>query len=272
MDRIRLSNLKNILPVLVKGFSACGIDYFLIGALARDMHMTGVYEYDPQRATQDIDFAVLTNSAEDYKELLAYFIDAGSFTETSEPYRLKYEDGRLVDLLPFGQIESQERTVRIGGREVVELFAIGLQENLEFAETFIMEDGFELKVTTLYGICILKFIAWNDKPLEREKDIKDILYILGKYAEIYQDEIFEHHSDLLEDGWPDWLGARILGRHMCKVLKSNGDLKEKLTAILLDNVTVDSPLPILFTELKRDNIESNIELINHILKGINESL
>jgi hypothetical protein len=42
--------------------------------------------------------------------------------------------------------------------------------------------------------------------------------------------------------------------------------------MFIKNLTENSPLPNLLSELKGDNIKLNIELINHILKGINENL
>lgn len=71
-DKIRLKNLKSLLQKLMQGFETCGTDNYLIGALACDMHMSGLYNYTPPRATQDIDFAVLVNDDKSYEELFNY--------------------------------------------------------------------------------------------------------------------------------------------------------------------------------------------------------
>jgi len=138
LDKLSLTNLQNVLPVLVEGFNACEIEYYLIGALARDLYMTGLHDYSAPRRTKDIDFAVLVQDIDDYNRLMGHLINNGKFKQTDEPYRLRFSDGTLIDLLPFGAIETDNRTVRIGDRNVVELNVIGLKENFEFTVTFIL--------------------------------------------------------------------------------------------------------------------------------------
>ena len=234
--------------------------------------MTGLHDQEPPRATEDIDFAVLIGNKDKYEELLDYFVTGNAFQRTDQPYRLQCEDGKLVDFLPFGDIESQNRTVRIGDRNIVELFTIGLMENAEFSDKFIIDEDVELKVTSLYSICILKFVAWNDRSHQRQKDLKDINYILDNYAIIYNEEIFKDHLDLIEDGWQDWLGARLLGRHMTKTLSSKIELKNTIVGILNSNLEEDSQMPIQLSKINAKSISDNIIMIKNILKGIEDRL
>ena len=200
LDNLSLTNLPNVLPVLVEGFNACEIEYYLIGALTRDLYMTGLHGYNAPRRTKDIDFAVLIQDIDDYNRLMGHFINTRKFQQTDEPYRLRFSDGTLIDLLPFGTIETDDRTVRIGDRNVVELTVIGLKENFEFTVTLKLNDSLEINVTSLSAMCLLKFLSWYDRPTERESDIKDIVFILDHYADIYQDEIFDEFIDWLESG------------------------------------------------------------------------
>jgi len=52
-------NYKEIFEALERGFSKFRIDFYLVGAIARDVWMRGVYEKLPKRATSDIDFGIM---------------------------------------------------------------------------------------------------------------------------------------------------------------------------------------------------------------------
>lgn len=53
--------ITEMLSALEKGFKKFGIDFYLVGAVARDVWMSGIHGIAPRRATADIDFAVLIN-------------------------------------------------------------------------------------------------------------------------------------------------------------------------------------------------------------------
>jgi predicted nucleotidyltransferase len=50
-----------LLSALERGFSRLNIDFYLVGAVARDVWMSGIHKIAPRRTTGDIDFAVLIN-------------------------------------------------------------------------------------------------------------------------------------------------------------------------------------------------------------------
>ncbi len=50
-----------MLAALERGFEEFGIDFYLIGAVARDIWMNAVNKIAPRRTTGDIDFAILIN-------------------------------------------------------------------------------------------------------------------------------------------------------------------------------------------------------------------
>ncbi|MCK4558796.1 MAG: nucleotidyl transferase AbiEii/AbiGii toxin family protein [Calditrichia bacterium] len=269
-NKFRFTNLEEILKVLEKALNQLGVDFYLIGALARDIQLKGVHGIEPPRATTDVDLAVLVKDIETYRRLMQALTNRFNFTEASEPYRLEYKDGTWIDLLPFGKIESEDRKIKIGKKRIVELSLIGLRENLEFTKEIQFEDGFKIKVATLAGICLLKFFAWNGRPVQRERDISDISFILDKYIDIYEDEIFEKHNDLLDSGWSDTLGARILGRHIKTILTKEQKTWEKFITILESNLSEESLLPIIFSRFNNRSITENIEMLKQIRTGICE--
>lgn len=147
---------------------------------------------------------------------------------------------------------------------------IGFQENLAHTEEVEFEDGFKIQVSSLAGICLLKFFAWGDKPDSRERDINDINFILSKYTTIYIDEIFDRHPDLLELNWDINLPPRLLGRHIGLILKDQNMTKNKLTELLSEQLKEDSRLPELLTRFNNGTMADNINLIREIITGVNE--
>lgn len=269
-SKIRFENLEKILKVLKEALSRLGIDFYLIGAVARDIQLTGKHNIEAPRVTRDIDIAILVNCQDLYDQLVYDLINQYDFEDTNQPYRFKFADGTLIDVLPFGEIESDERTVILKGRKIEELSVIGFQENLAHTEEVEFEDGFKVQVSTLAGICLLKFFAWGYIPNRRERDINDINFILGKYTDIYIDEIFDRHPDLLELNWDTKLPPRLLGRHIGLILKGNKESKNRLTTLLSEQLKEDSVLPELLTIFNKGTIADNINLIQEIIIGVNE--
>lgn len=269
-NKIRFANLEEILKILNEALSQLGIDFYLIGAIARDIQLSGKHNIVAPRATRDIDIAILVHDQDSYDQLVRNLQVKFGFTDTDQPYRYKYKDGTLVDILPFGQIESEERTVTLQGRKVEKLSVIGFQENHRYTEEVEFDDGFKVNVSSLAGICVLKFFAWGDKPNIRERDIGDINFILSKYNDIHIDEIFDKQSDILGLDWDSRIPARLLGRHMAIILNEDHETKETLLALLNDNITQTGRLPELFTRLNKRTIEENISIIKQIITGVNE--
>jgi predicted nucleotidyltransferase len=72
-----------MLYALERGLDKFGIDFYLVGAVARNVWMTGINNIAPRRTTGDIDFAVLINDNGVYEALKTYLI----LTEGFQPYK-----------------------------------------------------------------------------------------------------------------------------------------------------------------------------------------
>ncbi len=68
-NKLRFTNLEEILKVLEKALNQLGVDFYLIGALARDIQLKGVHGIESPRATKDVDLAVLVKDIETYRRL-----------------------------------------------------------------------------------------------------------------------------------------------------------------------------------------------------------
>lgn len=266
-------NYKEILEALERGFSKFGIDFYLVGATARDVWMKGVHEIPPKRATSDIDFGIMIKDSGIFSDLKNYLIEVEGFVPYKEnAFVLIWKDKTQVDLIPFGEIEL-EGIATVRGTGFSSMNVEGFKEVYELASEEIQTEGQRFKVCTLAGIVILKLIAWDDRPEMRGDDIDDIAEIIKNYFHFNSEAIWNHHSDLFtDDNNLDEIASQYLGREIGKIVSGNPKLTERIKGIL-EKGLVDSNsnnLDELLASESDETIDFSRSLISHILAGIKE--
>jgi predicted nucleotidyltransferase len=274
-QKLNKEKLVELFDILEDTLRELKIEFYIIGALARDIIITGKYDILIPRKTLDVDIAVMIPEYEVFEELKKQLTEKGFSEHKTLGYRLFYKDIIILDLLPFGGIENSENIVKIYGKELSSLSVLGLNEIKNHTEIIEYSENKSFKVTTIPAICILKLISWNDKPTERIRDIDDFTFILSKYSDMYMDTIYENHYDLINGIWePDIISARVLGRDIGDVLLKTPILKDKilkiLTAHLKDEFT--SNLAILMCSYNKKYVEDNFNILKELLIGIKERL
>ncbi len=79
-ERIRQDAVMNeTLSALERGFQKYNIDFYLAGAVSRDIWLSGLHGITPRRTTADVDFAVFINDKGIYKQLKEYFLTQEKF-------------------------------------------------------------------------------------------------------------------------------------------------------------------------------------------------
>lgn len=264
-----------MLDALERGFTKFGIDFYLVGAVARNVWMSGINRIAPRRTTADIDFAVLINDKGIYEQLKEYLINQEDFMPSKENAFVLIKDGLEVDLLPFGAIEDENARVTIKGTGYTSVHVPGFKEvydsglpNLE------LEDGHTFKFSTLPGIVLLKMLAWEDRPEARRDDIKDISDVLNHFFDMHDEEIWSNHNDLFDNPDADLkhIAARVMGREMKIIARGNEKLFQRIFGIL-DVNTIDvtkSNMATIMIEYFDNTIAENVELLNQLKKGFTE--
>lgn len=269
--------ISEMLTALENGLNKYGIDFYLVGAVARDVWMTAINDIPPSRVTGDIDFAVFINDKNTYADLREYLINIEGFI----PYKgngfvLKWKNIIQIDLMPFGEIEAKPSNITVEGTGLTSLNMPGFKEiydsGLPEAE---LEEKHRFKFCTLPGIVLLKLIAFQEHPEIRRDDIKDISKILKHFFDMYADEIYENHNDLFGDKDINlqWIAARVLGRDMGKIAQLNEDLFLRIKKILKKN-TVDihsSDIAKIMAEFFQNTIEDNVKLLEQVKIGYLEN-
>lgn len=269
--------ISEMLTALERGLAKFKVDFYLVGAVARDVWMSGINKIEPRRTTGDIDFAVFINNIETYDELREHLInEEGFFPYKGNNFVLIWKGRTQVDLLPFGAIEDENGRVTTNG---IGLTNISLQGFTEIYEEGLpqlnLEDEHQFKFCTLPGIVLLKMIAFDDRPEHRRDDIKDISDILNHFFDMYDEEIWANHSDLFgeEEIELKELAARVMGREIKKIAKRNPKLQDRVISILErnTNAALNCSMAIVMIEYFKNTVEDNVRLLHQIKRGFEES-
>lgn len=111
----------------------------------------------PKKYNRTIVYLLLKTSPKSVK-LFQGNTEIGRFTKSrGNSYTLIFEDGRPVDLLPFGAI-SMEGAVNIVGHGLTNIRVDGFEEVFEVGTEIVTVNGRPFRVCTLVGIVILKLM------------------------------------------------------------------------------------------------------------------
>lgn len=272
--------ITNLLQALERGFEKFGIDFYLIGAVSRDLWMSGIHGIRPRRTTGDIDFAICINDKGVYEALKDYLITQEGFHSYREnAFVLIDKDGMEVDLMPFGAIEEGDGRVVVQGTGYTSMHVEGFKEVYQDHLPEVEMGGHTFKFCSLPGLVLLKMIAWEDRPESRASDITDISDIINHYFDMHADVIYEEHSDIFTDqsvavaSLPE-LAARVMGREIRHIVQQNTKLLARITN-LLEAQTKDlatSRMAEIMVQYFKNSIEDSLRLLQYLKKGFDEQL
>ena len=264
-DEIVIDILKKVIPTLEE----IGVEYFIVGAFARDLGLTskGFDDLAP-RKTKDIDLAVMVGSNDEYESLKAKIATLPDFAPHEElPYRFIFKGAYEIDFLPYGKIYNEKDEVELKAEETLILKIPGFQEIAPFTKSVITEEGLELRFSSLPGVVLLKLFAWEDRP-EREKDIEDIDYIIRNFYLLHVEEIIEE-DDILEicqeeKYFDEAVSARFIGRKIAKIIEDSPNLKKRIEAFLQKQLEGYE----MAKHMSYPTLEESQQIINMLYNGI----
>lgn len=280
MSKISLSSFSDediieILRAMIPVFKESGVDFFIVGAFARDIQLRDSDDFEQRRRTEDLDLGVLVATEEDFNQLFESLLLIPKFSKHQEPHRLWYEERIEVDFLPFGYVADLDGNVTLQNSRNFTLQMPGFKEAYNFSEVIITEEGFELKVTSLPAIIILKLIAWDDQP-HRTKDITDIQYVIKNIFDLKLEDIVIEDDDLLEiydennRHYTSLVSANYLGREIGVILNQSISeiLPKRIFKILENNISEKGSR--IAEIMDYETIEEGVEILNALFRGIKE--
>lgn len=233
-DQLQHPLLKPILSALSVYFTEKEIQFYVIGATARDILMQ-LHKEKSGRATQDLDIAIAVADWDRYEEVEKGILEIKDFTkDKKQQQRFLYQGVFPLDIVPFGDVMQQDDKIFWPPDEQIAMSVLGFNEVAMATQQIKVDADFSIEIASLVGIFLLKLVAWSERNIEGNKDADDMAFILNNYLLINQDRVIEKHDDLYDDDEFDTLtaGARLLGRDLAELLKESEKVKQKILFIL----------------------------------------
>lgn len=273
LNSVREGELKEVFDALEEAFAATGTDYYIIGALARDIwYSRGSKTF---RQTRDVDFAVLVSGQDEYEAVKRYLKENKRFVDTKgNSFVMLSPSGVQVDILPFGEIEVDDG-VSITGGGLSNIKVNGFMEVYQSGTAEIeMQTGHNFKIATLPSIVLLKLIAFDDRPEKRSKDARDIANIIEHFFELQVDLIYNNHADLFSNEDDDQtlqeIAAIVIGREIKAICASNQPLQKRVNRILKTHIDLkEDSLFVRNMVAETDaTVEQSVKLLQNVLSPI----
>lgn len=226
LDFSRKTKLRWLAPLVSQVHAATqGAPWFLAGAMARDLLFEHGYGIPTGRQTSDVDLAIMVESWESFEAIRARLIASGKVAEIEgRLHRLNFDTGIEVDLVPFGAIERQDRTIAWPPDRTTVMGVFGFREVVSATVTVSLPKGVEAPVVSVAGFALLKLAAWVDRRTTQPgKDAPDLALVLRHYLEAGNtDRLYTDAAHLLEEDDFDYemAGAWLLGHDIATLLST----------------------------------------------------
>lgn len=267
-----LSNpeLKEILQALNTFFQSKKIDFYIVGATARDILLTNLYGLIPERKTMDIDIAIAISNWEEFEIIERELPQREYFEKNSQQkQRFIYKGFYAIDVIPFGKIAQKDGNIYWPPDGTFAMSVWGFPEIAAATISVSIDNEFDIKVSSLSGFFLLKLMAWKDRHLYSAKDAYDIALILDHYIEINQQRAYEEHYDLYEVEPFDQIEAsgRLIARDIKVLIGANKATMIHLIEILSREIELSQESS-LVNQLVKANTKLNPTQVLRILTSI----
>lgn len=223
--KLDLLPLATVAQALQGVAQALGIDYFLMGAAARDLMLQYAHNIAPSRLTVDVDFAVSVAGWSSFESLRAALLGSDQFSAKpgAAIHKLRHKvTGLPLDIVPFGGIENTNRTISWPPDHHTVLNCFGAKEAFKASIPVQLPNKVTLRVASIPALALLKIIAWEDrKHSHLGHDAGDLLLYVRHYMDCdNHDRAAKDHNDLFatDDYDHEAIGARLLGRDIAHLL------------------------------------------------------
>ncbi|MGH1339079.1 MAG: hypothetical protein ACRBFS_23380 [Aureispira sp.] len=269
--------IRKILYDLRQASSELGIDFFGIGALARNVWF--LTNQEQSRGTKDLDFAVYVPNLATYQALKAKLVDDYSYTITANNDFCLISpppDQVPLDLLPFEAIEGQENDILT----IKTILSVNLDGFLEVYTNGLIDveiEGDTFQVCSIPSVVVLKLISYDDRPENRPNDPIDINAILQYYPDLETEMIWEEYTFLYETDEeelsPYNIGIKVLGYEVGKIISKNQRLTKRILTILQQAIQLESNLAErMIQDAVEETVENKCRLLTLLKDGITEQL
>ena len=242
----------------------------LIGAFARDLHLHFGAGLPIQRETLDVDLGVAVENWDTFQNLRSRLIEAKAFEPVEGKLHRLRKGSFAVDLIPFGELETQDRRIAWPPNGEIVMAVFGFREALTTAEDVLLPLGVRTRVVSAASLALLKLVAWQERHYEApKKDAMDLNFLLRNFLALGNNQ-----ARLLDqfDSWAneasfdlEEAGARMLGDDIRQLLDAKGI--ERIVQ-LLKSQSDEATTGELVREMNSLTPDRALNLLRKLLQGL----
>lgn len=196
-----------------------GSEFFVAGAMAREVLLTHVHGRSAGRHTRDIDIAVLIRDWAQFNLLKNSMLAQGATDIPGNVQRVLWE-GIEIDILPFGEV-AQGNEIRWPPELAVAMSVEGFAEAYANTLTVKIPGCGDVRFSSLPGLLLLKLFAWRTRGDEYTKDAVDIYKILHEYQYAEEARLYENEEWGDSVDWdPERMGALLAGSDVATLMSA----------------------------------------------------
>ena len=227
--------MKDLLKELNDFFGNINVDYYVIGATARDIILSNLHNLVPDRKTDDLDIAIAISDWSQFQSIEENLPKIEGFAKSKEQMqRFIYKGIYVIDIVPFGGVSKDDGNIYWPPDETIAMSVWGFPEMADSTIRVEIDDKFSIQIASLPGLFILKLVAWKDRHLLGSKDAYDMALLLTNYLNINIERAVDEHYDLyeIEKFDPVIAGSKLMARDVKILIRDNEQTLEYLREIL----------------------------------------
>lgn len=231
--------LKDLLKDLSSFFGSINVDFYVIGATARDIILSNLHDLVPERKTDDLDIAIAISDWNQFRSIEENLPKIEGFEKSKElKQRFIYNGIYVVDIVPFGDVAEDDGNIYWPPDETIAMSVWGFPEMADSTINLEIDGEVSIKIASLPGLFILKLVAWRDRHLVGSKDAYDMALLMKNYLDINIERAVEEHYDLYETDEFDQViaGAQLMARDVKLLMRNNEKTLEYLREILVKEI------------------------------------
>jgi len=266
--------LKELLQKLTDYFQSIGSGFYIIGATARDIILSGIHKQASARRTADLDIAIAIKDWDKFNQISEELCKMEGFNKDPKlTQRFNFQKIYDIDIVPFGEIAKADNNIYWPPEEQFAMSVAGYTEVADNTLEITIDNDLPVKVASLPGIFILKLAAFNDRKNETNKDADDLAFIIENYLEINELRAVEEHYDIYEtDNFNTFTaGATLLGKDIKTIIGGNEETINTFIQILEEELKLEEESPLInqiietHTTIKYDMA---VEALNSLLQEL----
>lgn len=251
--------LKELLQVLSLYFGDRRLPFYVIGATARDIIMRQLLNQESKRHTKDLDIAIAISDWNMFEEISEDIALMDHFEKSRhQKQRFLFYGIYELDIIPFGKIAKDDDHIYWPPDEEIAMSVKGFDAALKNFISIRVDEQFEIKVTSLTGLFLLKLNAWCDRSLSTSKDAEDLCYLIENYYDAYEERYAErnHHQEIYDMADFDTFvaGATWLGYDIAAVLTK--EQAEYYNSVLISELQKEEDSRLIEQMMKQSRIIS----------------